>query len=168
MAIQLWKFCWKRWISQNETVQKPNVPCLFSGRQCRLSLWLTAINQAIMMNAGMETQSHTFLSPMVIDVSFRLQIPLLYSRIDMLLYPVDDRLGETATWPQAAGKATYMKWSHQRQKRQRIRYSILNISHCLLTFLWTFLLPLYFYVNWPKRKRVKGWVYKHWFWMTIE
>jgi len=58
---------------------KPNVLWLYSGRQYWLSLWLTAVNRAIIMYAGMEIQFHTFLSPTVIDVSFSLQTPLHYS-----------------------------------------------------------------------------------------
>jgi len=59
-----------------------------------------------MMYAGMEIQLHTFLTPTVIDVSFSLQTPLHYSCINILLYPVEDRMGESETWCQAARKAT--------------------------------------------------------------
>jgi hypothetical protein len=59
-----------------------------------------------MMYAGMEIQFYTLLIPTAINVSFSLQIPLVYSCINILLYPVEDRMSDSETWPKAAGKAT--------------------------------------------------------------
>jgi hypothetical protein len=47
------------------------------------------------MYAAREIELHTFLASKLIEMSFHQQIPSLHHRKHNLLYPMDDRLGES-------------------------------------------------------------------------